>query len=72
VGDAEARRVDFAGWYSVGEPDVGNIRPHDPVFTALIPALRARGFMQGEIDQIFVTNPAAAFAVRVRITRGRG
>lgn len=61
-----------AGWYSVGHPDGGNIRPYDTVFTALIPALRARGFSQDEIDQVFVANPAAAFAVRVRTTRGRG
>ena len=55
-----------AGWYSVGEPDGGKFRPYDTVFTDLIPALRARGFSQAEIDQIFVTNPASAFAVRVR------
>jgi phosphotriesterase-related protein len=61
-----------AGWYSVGQPDGGVFRPYDTVFTALIPALRARGFSQGEIDQIFVSNPAAAFAVRMRTTRGRG
>jgi predicted metal-dependent phosphotriesterase family hydrolase len=61
-----------AGWYSVGEPGGGNIRPYDTVFTALIPALRARGLAQAEIDPVFVTNPAAAFAVRVRTTRGRG
>lgn len=61
-----------AGWYSVGQPDGGNIRPYDTVFTALIPALRARGFAQAEVDQVFVTNPAAAFAVRVRTMRGRG
>jgi phosphotriesterase-related protein len=55
-----------AGWYSVGEPGGGKFRPYDTVFTEFIPALRARSFRQAEIDQIFVTNPAAAFAVRVR------
>jgi predicted metal-dependent phosphotriesterase family hydrolase len=55
-----------AGWYSVGEPDGGTFRPYDTVFTQFIPALRARGFSQAEIRQIFVTNPAAAFAVGVR------
>jgi phosphotriesterase-related protein len=55
-----------AGWYSVGEPDGGKFRPYDTVFTEFIPALKARGFSQGEIDQIFVKNPATAFAVRVR------
>ena len=55
-----------AGWYSVGQPDGGNIRPYDTVFTVLIPALRARGFTPAEVDQLFVTNPMSAFAVRVR------
>ena len=55
-----------AGWYWVGEPDGGKFRPYDTVFTEFIPALKARGFGQDEIDQIFVRNPASAFAVRVR------
>jgi phosphotriesterase-related protein len=55
-----------AGWYSVGEPDGGKFRPYDTVFTEFIPALKGRGFSQDEIDQIFVRNPASAFAVRVR------
>jgi len=55
-----------AGWYSVGEPGGGNFRPYDTVFTEFIPALRARGFTQREVDQIFVENPATAFAVRIR------
>lgn len=55
-----------AGWYWVGEPDGGKFRPYDTVFTALIPALRKRGFTATEIDTLFVKNPAEAFAVRVR------
>ena len=55
-----------AGWYWVGEPDGGKFRPYDTVFTELIPALRARGFTQAEIDTLFVTNPANAFAIQVR------
>jgi phosphotriesterase-related protein len=55
-----------AGWYSVGEPDGGKFRPYDTVFTEFIPALKARGFGEAEIEQIFVKNPATAFAVRVR------
>jgi phosphotriesterase-related protein len=55
-----------AGWYSVGEPEGGRFRPYDTVFTRFIPALLGRGFTQAEIDQIFVANPASAFAVRVR------
>jgi len=55
-----------AGWYWVGEPDGGKFRPYDTVFTALIPALRARGLTKAEIKTLFVKNPADAFAVRVR------
>jgi phosphotriesterase-related protein len=55
-----------AGWYSVGEPEGGKFRPYDTVFTQFIPALKARGFSVDEVDQIFVKNPATAFAVRVR------
>jgi len=55
-----------AGWYWVGEPDGGKFRPYDTVFTALIPALRKRGFTAAEIETLFVTNPATAFAVQVR------
>ncbi len=55
-----------AGWYSVGEPGGGKFRPYDTIFTEFIPALRARGISEGEIDQVFVKNPATAFAVRVR------
>jgi len=61
-----------AGWYSVGQPAGGEFRPYDTVFTTFIPALRARGFGPAEIDRLFVTNPANAFAVRVRLARRRG
>ena len=55
-----------AGWYWVCEPGGGNFRSYDTVFTSLIPALKARGLSQADIERIFVKNPAAAFAVRVR------
>jgi len=55
-----------AGWYSVGKPNGGEPRGYDTVFTALIPALRQRGFGQPDLDTLFVRNPAEAFAVRVR------
>jgi phosphotriesterase-related protein len=56
-----------AGWYWVGEPGGGEFRPYDTVFTALIPALRRRGFTPEEIETLFVSNPAGAFAVQVRV-----
>ncbi len=52
-----------AGWYTVGEPDGGTLRPYDTVFTQLIPALRRRDFTTGDIHRIFVANPAEAFAI---------
>jgi predicted metal-dependent phosphotriesterase family hydrolase len=55
-----------AGWFNVGEPGGGSFRPYDTVFTQLIPALRARGVTQDEINTIFVRNPADALAVSVR------
>jgi phosphotriesterase-related protein len=55
-----------AGWYSVGEPGGGKFRPYDAIFTSFIPALRASGFTQSEIDNVLVRNPAEAFAIQVR------
>jgi phosphotriesterase-related protein len=52
-----------AGWYSVGEPQGGKFRPFDTAFVELIPALRAKGFTQAEIDTLFIENPATAFAI---------
>jgi phosphotriesterase-related protein len=54
-----------AGWYNAGQPRGGTFRSFDTAFTTFIPALRQRGFTQTEIDQIFVTNPAEAFSIRV-------
>jgi phosphotriesterase-related protein len=55
-----------AGWYNVGQPRGGTFRPFDTIFTAFIPALRAKGLTQAEIDTLFVHNPANAFAMGVR------
>lgn len=57
-----------AGWYTAGEPRGGNFRTFDTVFTEFIPALRADGFKEDEITQLFVRNPAEAFAIRKRTT----
>ena len=58
-----------AGWYHVGEPRGGSFRAFDTVFTAFIPALRAVGFTDSDIDALFVKNPAEAFSIAVRRTR---
>ncbi|MFO0891770.1 MAG: hypothetical protein U0790_21850 [Isosphaeraceae bacterium] len=55
-----------AGWYHVGEPGGGEFRPFDPLFTHLIPALRARGFTAREVEQLTVDNPREAFTIRIR------
>ena len=55
-----------AGWYSPGEPGGGDFEPFRPILTDLVPALLERGITQAEVDQLFVANPAGAFAIRVR------
>jgi phosphotriesterase-related protein len=55
-----------AGWYEVGKPRGGTFRSFDTVLTSFIPALRAKGFTQAQIDMLFVHNPANAFSIAVR------
>lgn len=55
-----------AGWYSVGEPKGGQIRPFIALMHDLLPALKADGVGQEQIDIMMVDNPARAYAVRIR------
>jgi phosphotriesterase-related protein len=55
-----------AGWYNVGEPDGGNVRPYTAIFTHLLPALKKQGFTKHQLNQILVVNPMNAFGIRVR------
>jgi phosphotriesterase-related protein len=55
-----------AGWYRPGEPRGGAFRGFETVYTALVPALRDAGWTAGELRQLLVTNPAAAFTIRRR------
>jgi len=55
-----------SGWYHVGDPKGGNFKPYTCVITQFIPLLQQNGFTKGEIDLIFKTNPAKAFAIKVR------
>ena len=55
-----------AGWYHVGEPGGGTYRPHDALFTTLVPALRKAGFSARDVDQLLVVNPGEAFRIRIR------
>jgi phosphotriesterase-related protein len=56
-----------SGWYHIGEPRGGDVRPFDAILTDLVPALRAAGFTPNEIDTLFVRNPAEAFSIRTRL-----
>jgi phosphotriesterase-related protein len=55
-----------AGWYHVGEPGGGTYRPHDTLFTSLLPALRKAGFTARNIDQLLIVNPREAIGIRIR------
>lgn len=55
-----------AGWYHVGEPNGGNYQGYTVIIDKLIPAMRENGFTEKDIEQIFVSNPAKAFAVKIR------
>jgi len=55
-----------AGWYRVGEPGGGQYRPHDTLFTEFIPALKAAGFTNQEIQHMTVENPRRAFTVGIQ------
>ena len=55
-----------AGWYHVGEPGGGTYRPYTGLFDQFVPALRARGLTEGDIQALLVDNPARAFAVGIK------
>ena len=55
-----------AGWYHVGEPGGGNVRPFDYLFTRFVPALKEAKFGDAEVKQLTVDNPREAFIVRPR------
>jgi phosphotriesterase-related protein len=54
-----------AGWYRVGEPNGGEFRAFDTLFTAFVPALKAAGLTQAEIDRLLIDNPRRALTPRV-------
>lgn len=58
-----------AGWYRPGEENGGYFRDYRAIHTKLLPLMRANGFTEQDIRQLLVTNPAEAFAVRVRKLR---
>jgi phosphotriesterase-related protein len=55
------------GWYKPGEPNGGEFRGFTDIETFLIPALEKSGLSQHDVYQIFTTNPAEAFKVKIRL-----
>jgi predicted metal-dependent phosphotriesterase family hydrolase len=53
------------GWYRIGEPEGGNVKPYTHLFSEFIPALKTSGWDDNIIEQITVKNPANAFALDV-------
>jgi phosphotriesterase-related protein len=58
-----------AGWFDPAKPNGGVFRPYDVLFTTFLPMLRENGFSDAEINQLTITNPAEAFAIRTRPLR---
>ena len=60
-----------AGWYNVGEPAGGTVRPYTTIADALLPAL-ASALGPEVVRTITVANPARAFTagVRPRVSQG--
>jgi predicted metal-dependent phosphotriesterase family hydrolase len=54
-----------AGWYHVGEPEGGNYRGYDSLFTEFLPALR-KTFSEKQINQLIAGNPREVLALRIR------
>jgi phosphotriesterase-related protein len=48
----------------------GNPHPYRSILTHLLPALRRAGVARDEIDALMRTNPARAFAIRIRRSTG--
>jgi phosphotriesterase-related protein len=59
-----------AGWYDPGKPEGGRFRPYDFLFVEFVPLLRENGFTDADLDQLFVQNPARAFAIKPRLQPG--
>ena len=49
-----------AGWFHVGEPDGGQFRPFDPLFTKFLPALAAAGLTKEDVRRLLIENPRRA------------
>ena len=52
-----------AGWYSVGEPGGGTVRPFTHLCERFVPLMREVGVSDESITAMTVTNPAKAFSI---------
>jgi phosphotriesterase-related protein len=51
------------GWYSVGQPNGGDVRDFNGLTDSFLPALRRAGVSETTIHKLTVANPAVAFAL---------
>ncbi|MGE3819843.1 MAG: phosphotriesterase [Isosphaeraceae bacterium] len=58
-----------AGWFHVGEPNGGEFRSFEPLIQDFLPALRAEGYEDEDVNILVVDNPRNALTLRVRATR---
>jgi len=53
-----------AGWYSVGEPNGGTVRPFTVLIDEFVPRLRSIGVGDALLHKLLVINPRQAFTIR--------
>jgi phosphotriesterase-related protein len=55
-----------SGWYTVGEPGGGKIKPYTAIFNYFLPAMKNAGFTDEDISLIMEKNPQSAYCVKIR------
>ena len=58
-----------AGWYTVGQTDQSNFKPYTFIFDHLIPMLESKGWNREDFNQVLVSNPQTAYAIKKRTIR---
>jgi phosphotriesterase-related protein len=54
-----------SGWFDP-QKETQNVRPFTNIFTKLIPALKAKGFTESEINLLLSVNPSKAFSISIK------
>lgn len=54
-----------SGWFDP-QKETQNVRPFTNIFTKLIPALKAKGFTDAEINLLISINPSKAFSISIK------